>query len=96
MEEDITDINLCAVHAENRMTEAILLSVATMAHTCNSLPELNAALKPYGPANFKKDRIKVKLRPGQESELTRSNFKIASMTGNYESQPHFIVGNKIN
>ena len=68
-------------HAENRNTEQILVSVAIMALQCNSLPECNAALKEYGPSNFKKDRIKIKLRQGQETEVTRSNLKIASMSG---------------
>ena len=56
-------------------------AMGVMAHSINSLKECNAALKPYGPANFKKDRITVKTRPGQETEVTRSNFKLASMSG---------------
>ena len=81
LEEDITEINLCALHAENRMTEQLLVSIAMMAHGCNSLKECNSSLKQYGPANSKKDRVKLKMREGQETAATRSNFKIASMSG---------------
>ena len=58
-----------------------------MAIQCNSLQECNAKLKEFGPANFKKDRIKVKLRQGQETEISRGNLKIASMSGNSNSLP---------
>ena len=81
LEEDITEINLCALHAENRNTEQMLVSLAAMAIRCDSLKECNSKLKEFGPSNFKKDRIKVKLRHGQETEITRSNLKIASMSG---------------
>ena len=87
LEEDLTEINLCALHAENRNTEQVLISLGVMAIQCNSLQECNAKLKEFGPANFKKDRIKVKLRQGQETEISRGNLKIASMSGNSNSLP---------
>ena len=68
LEEDIIGINLCALHAENRNTEQLLVSLGFFAHQCGSLKDCNVALKQYGPSNFKKDRIKVKTHAGQETD----------------------------
>ena len=83
LEEDLTNINLCALHMENRNTEQFLRSLGLLAHEINSLKECNVSLKQFGPKNFTKDRIKIKPGPDQQTGITRSNIKIASMSGMY-------------
>lgn len=65
-----------------RNTEQLIGSLGYFAHNIGSLDELNSALASYGPEvsqTFK--RVKVKSKPGQPTETTRNNIKVASFTG---------------
>ena len=77
----MTNVNLCELHMENRNTEQVLKSLGLMAYQISSIKECNNSLSSYGPKSFTKDRIKIKPVPGQETEITRNNIKIASMSG---------------
>ena len=49
-----------------RNTEQLLRSVGLLSYEIGSLEVCNQKLSEYGPVNFKADRIRVKLRPGQQ------------------------------
>ena len=74
-------MSLCALHCEMRNSEQLLKSVGLLAYEIGSLQECNAKLSDYGPANFKGDRITVKLRPGQATAPGRNNVSFASCSG---------------
>ena len=74
-------MSLCALHCGMRNSEQLLKSVGLLAYEIGSLPECNAKLSDYGPANFKADRITVKLRPGQATAPGRNNVSFASCSG---------------
>lgn len=52
LEEELTSIQLCALHMEMRNTEQLLGSIGLIAYQIGSLPETNQALKSYGPESF--------------------------------------------
>ena len=60
LDEELTSIQLCALHMEMRNTEQLLASIGLLAYKVDSLKEANAALKNYGPESFHGDRITVK------------------------------------
>lgn len=64
-----------------RNTEQLLNSVGMLAYEIGSLEDCNQKLSEYGPANFKADRIIVKLRPGQQVAAERKNISFASCSG---------------
>ena len=75
-------MSLCALHCEMmRNTEQLLKSVGLLAYEIGSLEECNGKLLEYGPANFKADRITVKLRHGQQTAPGRNNVSFASCSG---------------
>ena len=45
LDEELTSIQLCALHMEMRNTEQLLASIGFLAHKVDSLAEANAALK---------------------------------------------------
>ena len=83
LEEDLSSVNLCALHCELRNTEQLLRSLGLFAYKVNSLPECNDELSQYGPENFN-SRITVKLKEGQETAVEKHNIKVASFSGKYK------------
>lgn len=82
LEEELCDVNLCALHCELRNTEQLLSSLGIFAYECGCLKDCNAVLAEYGPDSMKKkDRITVKTKPGQESAIERHNIQVASFSG---------------
>lgn len=81
LDEELSSMCLCALHCEMRNTEQLLKSVGLLAYEIGSLHECNEKLSEYGPANFKADRITVKLRPGQQTAPGRNNVSFSSCSG---------------
>lgn len=81
LDEEISNIQLCALHMEMRNTEQLLASVGLLAYQIDSLKEANKALKFYGPESFHGDRITVKKKSEQQSSISRHNVHISSMSG---------------
>ncbi|KAK3722577.1 hypothetical protein QZH41_019333 [Actinostola sp. cb2023] len=84
LDEDLSHVNLCALHCELRNTEQLLKELGLFAYECNSLMECNKILSEYGPQNMKRDRISVKLKPGQESTIRKHNITMCSFSGSTE------------
>lgn len=52
------------------------------AYECGSLKNCNEVLSEYGPDSMKgRDRIAVKVKPGQESGIERHNIQVVSFSG---------------
>ena len=83
MEEDLSNVNLCALHMEMRNTEQLVGSLGLFAHKCGSLKELNAELSSLGPENFKHDYVKIKEKKNQGTAINRQNIKVSSMSGEH-------------
>ena len=66
LKEDLSSINLCALHCELRNTDELLSSLGLFSYKVGSLDECNAELANYGPENFS-SRIMVKMKEGQET-----------------------------
>ena len=82
LEEELSDVNLCALHCELRNTEQLLSSLGMFAFQCGSLKNCNDVLAKYGPDSMKeRDRIVVKTKPGQESAIERHNIQVVSFSG---------------
>lgn len=80
LEEDLSSINLCALHCELRNTEQLLASLGLYAYKVGSLEECNTELAHYGPENFTK-RISVKMKEGQETAVEKHNIHVTSFSG---------------
>ena len=80
LEEDLSSINLCALHCELRNTEQLLASLGLFSYKVGSLDECNAELSSYGPENFNK-RITVKIKEGQETAVEKHNIQVSSFSG---------------
>ena len=81
LDEDLSHIQLCALHMEMRNTEQLLASIGLLAYKIDSLKEANDALKYYGPESFHGDRISVKKKSEPQSSISRYNIHISSMAG---------------
>lgn len=81
LDEELSSMSLCALHCEMRNTEQLLKSIGLLAYEIGSLEDCNQKLSEYGQANFKADRITVKLRPGQQVAPERNNISFASCSG---------------
>lgn len=81
MDVEVSDVNLCALHCELRNTEQLLASLGLTAHRCGSLKEklCNLVLSEYGPDTIVKDRIVVKLKEGQQTDVNKHNIKVRSL-----------------
>ena len=77
LEEDLSSINLCALHCELRNTEQLLASLTLSAYKVGSLHECNTQLANYGPDNFN-SRITVKMKEGQETAVEKNNIQMSS------------------
>lgn len=80
LEEELSSINLCALHCELRNTEQLLKSLGLFCFKVGTLDECNNELSKYGPENFNK-RITVKLKEGQETTVERHNIQVSSFSG---------------
>jgi len=81
LEEEISSVNICALHCEMRNMEQLLASLGLLSNQIESLKECNSVLSRFGPHNFKTDRIKVKTKPGQETCVQRHNIQVSSFSG---------------
>ena len=82
LEEELYDVNLCALHCKLRNTEQLLCSLGMFAYEYGSLKNCNAVLAEYGPDSMKgRDRIVVKTKPGQESGIERHIIQVLSFSG---------------
>lgn len=52
LDEELSSIQLCALHMEMRNTEQLLGSIGLVAYKIDSLQSANDALKSYGPQSF--------------------------------------------
>ena len=83
LEEDLSSINLCALHCELRNTEQLLSSLGLFSYKVGSrLDECNAELANYGPENFS-SRITVKMIEGQETAVEKDNIQVPSFSGTF-------------
>ena len=89
IDEELTNIQLCALHMEMRNTEQLLASIGFLAYKVDSLPDANAALKNYGPESFHGDRISVKKKSDQQSAISKQNVHVSSMSGNFFSYNYY-------
>ena len=80
LEEELSSINLCALHCELRNTEQLLKSLGLFCFKVGTLDECNNELSKYGPENFNK-QITVKLKEGQETTVERHNIQVSSFSG---------------
>ena len=81
LDEELSSIQLCALHMEMRNTEQLLASVGLLAYKVDSLKETNDALRCYGPESFHGDRITVKKKADQQSAVSKHNIHVSSMSG---------------
>ena len=90
LEEDLSSINLCALHCELRNTEQLLASLTLSAYKVGSLHECNARLANYGPDNFN-SRITVKMKEGQETAVEKHNIQVSSFSGTFHIVSLFFI-----
>ncbi|CAH3182021.1 unnamed protein product [Porites lobata] len=85
LKEDLSSINLCALHCELRNTEELLSSLGLFLYKVGSLDECNAELANYGPENFS-SRITVKMKEGQETAVEKHSIQVSSFSGSTERE----------
>lgn len=90
LEEDLSSINLCALHYELRNTEQLLASLGLFAYNVGSLDECNAELSNYGQENFN-NKITVKIKEGQESAVEKHNIQVSSFPSFFIIIPSALV-----
>lgn len=82
LEEELSNINLCALHCEMRNCEQLLGSLGLFAYCIGSLDLLNEALSEYEPESRRGfPRITKKERKGQQTDIDRKNIHEASFSG---------------
>ena len=74
LEEDLSSINLYALHCELRNTEQLLSLLGLFRYKVGSLDECNAELANYGPENFG-SKITVEMKEGQETAVEKHNIQ---------------------
>ena len=79
--EELSSIQLCALHMEMRNTEQLLGSIGLIAYNIDSLKDANNALRSYGPESFKGDRLTVQKKAGQQTAVGKHNIHVSSMSG---------------
>ncbi|CAH3185100.1 unnamed protein product [Porites lobata] len=82
LEEDLSSINLCALHCKLRNTEQLLSLLGLFPYKVGSLDECNAKLANYGPENFG-SKITVKMKEGQETAVEKHNIQVSSFSGTF-------------
>ena len=84
LEEELCNVDMCALHCELRNTEQLLSLLGMFAYECDSLKNCHAVLCVYGPDSMKeKHQIVVKAKPGQETGIQRHNIQVVSSSGTY-------------
>ena len=86
LDEDLSSIQLCALHMEMRNTEQLLASIGLMAYKVDSLWEANDALKGYRPELVHGDRITLKEKKKisqEESAVSKHSLHVSSMSGKF-------------
>ena len=91
LEEELSSINLCALHCELRNTEQLLASLGLFAFKVGSLEECNTKLASYDPENFS-DRISVKMKQGQETAVQKHNIQVSSFSGIHFKDNRMLFG----
>ncbi|CAB4001503.1 Hypothetical predicted protein, partial [Paramuricea clavata] len=81
LEEDMTSVNLCALHCEMRNTEQLLGSIGLFAYKIGSLENLNDILRELGPAAMKKDFVRLRERRNTNLAVNKNHIKVASLSG---------------
>ena len=82
LKEDLSSINLYALHCELRNTEELLSSLGLFLYKVGSLDICNAESASYGPENFS-SRITVKMKKGQETAVEKHNIQVSSFSGTF-------------
>ncbi|XP_068738440.1 uncharacterized protein [Montipora capricornis] len=80
-EEELSSVQLCALHMEMRNTEQLLCSIGLVAYKIDSLKDANNALRSYGSESFKGERLTVQKKAGQQTEIGKHNIHVSSMSG---------------
>ena len=83
LEEDLSSVQLCALHIEMRNTKQLLGSIGLVAYNIDLLHDANDALRHYGPESFKGNRLTVQKKAGQESAVGKHNIHVSSMSGTW-------------
>lgn len=83
LEEELSTINICALHCELRNTEQLLRSIGLYSYKIGTLDAYNEELKKYAPDNFHRDRVTVKLKQSQETSVEKHNIEVASFSGEF-------------
>ena len=81
LEEGLSNVQLCALHMEMRNTEHLLGSIGLVAYKNDCLKDANIVLRCYGPESFKRDRLTVQKKAGQQTEIGKHNIRVGSMSG---------------
>ena len=81
LEEELSNVQLCALHMEMRNTEQLLGSLGLVAYKNDCLKDANNVLRGYGPESFKGDRLTVQKKAGQQTEIGKHNIHVSSMSG---------------
>ena len=81
LEEELSNVQLCALHMEMRNMEQLLGSIGLVAYKNDCLKDANNVLRGYGPESFEGDRLTVKKKAGQQTEVGKHNIHVSSMSG---------------
>ena len=81
LEEELSNVQLCALHMEMRNTEQLFGSIGLVAYKNDCLKDANNVLQGYGPKSFKGDRLTVQKKAGQLTEIGKHNIHVSSMSG---------------
>ena len=81
LDEELSNVQLCALHMEMRNTEQLFGSIGLVAYKIDSLKDANNVLRGYGPESFKGDRLTVQKKAGQQTEVGKHNIHVSSMSG---------------
>ena len=81
LDEEISSVNLCALHCKIRNTEQFLGSLGLFAYKIGSLDSLNALLSELGPNSMKKNLIRLKEARNNNMAVIREHINVASLSG---------------
>lgn len=84
-EEELSNVQLCALHMEMTNTEQLLGSISLVAYkNVDCLKDANNVLRGYDPESFKGDRLTVQKKAEQQTEIEKHNIHVSSMSGSME------------
>ena len=81
LDKELSSIQFCSLHMELHNTEQLLGSVGLVAYKIDLLQDANKALRSSGPESFKGDRLTVQKKAGQQTEISKQNIHVSSMSG---------------